>query len=142
MVRRPGQPVGGRPGLEEDDSLVYNREDCPRITSVWMLEYLTTVSLGVRATVSVGDWATVSLGVWATVSLEDWATVSLEDWATVSLGNWAIVSLGDWATASLGDWAIVSLGDWAFVTLGTEFNKEEKRWLNQNDLISTKLKTF
>ena len=24
LVRRPGQLVGGRPGLEEDDSLVYN----------------------------------------------------------------------------------------------------------------------
>ena len=60
----------------------------------------------------------------------------------MSLGDWATVSLGDWATVSLGDWAIVSLGVWAFVTLGTEFNQEEKRLLNQNDLISTKLKTF
>ena len=42
---RPGQLVGGRPGLEEededeDDSLVYNREDCTERTSVWVLESL------------------------------------------------------------------------------------------------------
>ena len=48
------------------------------------------------------------------------------------------MSLGDWTTVSLGDWAIVSLGVWAIVILGTEFNQEEKRWLNQNDLISRK----
>ena len=40
------------------------------------------------------------------------------------------MSLGDWATVSEGDWATVALGDWAIVTLGTEFNHEEKRWLN------------
>ena len=100
------------------------------------------VSLGVWAIVSLGDWATVSLGDWAIVSLGVWAIVSLGDWATVSLGDCAAVSLGDWAIVSLGDWAIVSLGVWAIVTLGTEFNQEEKKWLNQNGLISTKLKTF
>ena len=70
------------------------------------------------------------------------ATVSLGDWATVSLGDWGTVSLGDRVIVSLGDGAIVSLGVWATVTLGTEFNQEEKIWLNQNGLISTKLKTF
>ena len=48
------------------------------------------------------------------------------------------MSLGDWTTVSLGDWAIVSLGVWAIVISGTEFNQEEKKWLNQNDLISRK----
>ena len=43
---------------------------------------------------------------------------------------------------SLGDWAIATLEVWAIVTLGTEFNQEEKRWLNQNGLISTKFKNF
>ena len=52
------------------------------------------------------------------------------------------MSLGDWAIVSLGDWASVTLGVWAIEALGTEFNQEEKRWLNQNALISTKLKTF
>ena len=60
----------------------------------------------------------------------------------MSLGVWASVSLGDWAIVSLGVWASVTLGVWAIVTLGTEFNQEEKRWLNQNGLISTKLKIF
>ena len=41
-----------------------------------------------------------------------------------------------------GRWNYLTLGVWAIVTLGTEFNQEEKRWLNQNGLISTKLKTF
>ena len=48
------------------------------------------------------------------------------------------MSLGDWAIVSLGDWASVTLGVWAIVTLGTEFNQEEKKWLNQSGLISTK----
>ena len=140
MVRRPGQLVGGRPGLEEDDSLVDNRR-LPRKNKGLILGASDFVSLRDWATVSLGDWATVSLGDWDTVSLGDWATVSLGDWAIASLGYWATVCLGDWAIVSLGYWAIVSLGDWAIVTLRTEFNRQEKRWQNQNGSISTKSKT-
>ena len=116
MVRRPGQLVGGRPGLEEDDSLVYNRENCPERTR-FLESLILRVSGRLGYFVSLGDWAIVSLG--------DWAIVSLGDWAIVSLGDWAFVSLGDWAIVSLGDWAIVSLGVWAIVTL--ELNSIDKR---------------
>ena len=46
------------------------------------------------------------------------------------------------ATVSLGSWATVTLGVWAIVTLGTKVNREVRRWLNLNGLISTKSKTF
>ena len=83
---------------------------------MWILESLICVfgSLGYRISGKLGLLYLCDIG------------------ATVSQGDPATVSLGDWAIGSLRDWATVNLGDWAIVTLGTEFNQEEKRWLNQN----------
>ena len=136
LVRRPGQLVGGRPGLEEDDSLLDNR----RLPKNWILESLISCL-----------WEIGLLCLWEIGLLCLWEIGLLCLWEIGLLCLWEIGLLCLWEIGLLCLWEIGlcvsgrlgycddsgSLGNCDF---GNCFGKV-KKWQNLNGSISTKSKT-